>query len=452
MPKERSHYVCQQCGYNSPTWYGKCPECQAWDSLTEEVVPGSKPEFRGVRAPGPTSRPTRLDQIQESEESRISLPSQEMNRVLGGGLTRGSVALLAGQPGIGKSTLLLQLLGRMGGQKERPLLYVSGEESARQIKLRAERLGIPQSRIHILAETNLAEVLAHLNTLAPEITVIDSVQALYWPELSSIPGSISQVREVSDRLVRFAKQSENTVFLVGHVTKEGGIAGPMALEHLVDTVITFEGDRGHPFRILRAFKNRFGPTDEIGVFDMKESGLEEVRNPSALFLENRPMKTPGTVVFPTVEGSRPLLVEIQGLATKSAYGVPLRNAVGFDKNRLTMLLAVLEKRAALSLGGYDVYVNVVGGVRLGDPAADLGVVSAVVSSYLGKVFPNQTVVFGEVGLAGEIRGVSRSHDRLKEAEKLGFRAAVAPASVGSIPTGIAHEPVRSVSEISKVLT
>lgn len=397
------------------------------------------------------SGPVALDRIEDDKVPRIDLPFAELNRVLGNGLTRGSVSLLAGDPGIGKSTLLLQLFGELAHVKGAPLLYVSGEESPRQLRLRSERLGISEDRIFVLGETNLSEILKALEDLKPEIVVIDSVQTLYWPDLDSVPGSVSQVKEVADRLIRLAKARDITVFLVGHVTKEGSIAGPMALEHLVDTVLYFEGDRGHPYRILRAVKNRFGPTDEIAVYDMHEEGLKEVLNPSELFLRDRPKETPGTVVFPALEGSRPLLVEIQGLATRSSYGVPLRTAVGFEKNRLTMLLAVLEKRAGLDLSSQDVYVNVVGGIRIAEPAADLAVAAAVVSSHLGKVFPNQSVVFGEVGLAGEIRGTSRFESRAKEAQKLGLTSAYAPPFSSSRIKSFQFHPIRSVAELVDML-
>ncbi|MFH1262006.1 MAG: DNA repair protein RadA [Pseudomonadota bacterium] len=446
MVRSRSQFVCQQCGSTSAKWYGKCPECQAWNSFVEEVV-SFTPSKGNNRSVSGDTHPMRLNEINDERIPRIALPFPELNRVLGNGLTRGSVALLAGDPGIGKSTLLLQLLGELGRKEGPPLLYVSGEESARQLRLRSERLGIDGSRIFVLAETDLSEILGRIEELKPEIVVIDSVQTLYWPELDSVPGSVSQVKEVADRLIRLAKQRDFTVFLVGHVTKDGSIAGPMALEHLVDTVLYFEGERGQPYRILRAAKNRFGPTDEIAVYDMHEEGLKEVLNPSELFLRDRPIATPGTVVFPAMEGSRPLLVEIQGLATRSSYGVPLRASVGFDKNRLTMLLAVLEKRAGLHLSGEDVYVNVVGGVRITEPAADLAVVAAVVSSFLGKVFPNDSVIFGEVGLAGEIRGTSRFELRMKEALKLGFRSAFAPSTSEARGGSLRLVPVKSVGEL-----
>lgn len=372
------------------------------------------------------SKAISITQVQSNKIERIQLPWEELNRVLGGGITQGSVTLVSGSPGIGKSTILLQLFGLLSHITSKPLLYVSGEESAHQIQIRAKRLGVTAPSIYLFSETNLLSILEEMETLQPQVVIIDSIQTLYHPELSSIPGSVSQVREVSDRLIRFAKERNITFFIVGHVTKEGGIAGPMVLEHLVDTVLRFEGERSVHYRILRALKNRFGPTDEIGVFEMADDGLTQVTNPSELFLRERPNATTGTVIFPTMEGSRTLLLEVQGLSTNSAYGVPLRNSVGYDKNRLTMLLAVLEKRGGFSLSNQDIYANVVGGIRVGETAADLAILSAVVSSYVGKIFPSQTVIFGEVGLSGEIRSVQHIEARLKEASKLGFQKAITP--------------------------
>ncbi len=371
----------------------------------------------------------------------------ELNRVLGGGLTRGSVVLLAGDPGVGKSTLLLQLVGQISDQHPKGVLYVSGEESLTQLKQRGNRLGIGGDRLVVLAETNLMEILTHLEKTQPEVLVIDSVQTLFWPELTSIPGSVSQVREVADRLVRFAKARNVTVILVGHVTREGSIAGPMALEHLVDTVLFFEGEKGQSYRILRSTKNRFGPTNEIGVYDMHESGLREVENPSEFFLKDRPEGTPGTVVFPAMEGSRPLLVEVQGLAASSSYGVPLRNAIGFDKNRLTMLLAVLEKRAGMQLSDQDIYVNIVGGIRITETAVDLAVMAAVVSSFVGKRLPLKSIVFGEVGLTGEVRATSQGESRIREAEKLGFGRAILPANNEFEKTRLECHAIQNVNDL-----
>lgn len=448
MAKPRSQFTCQSCGYAAPKWLGRCPECQAWSSFVEEVeTPPQAKGTRGARSSSSGGEARPLTALREGKEERIKLPLEELNRVLGGGLTKGSAVLLSGDPGIGKSTLLLQLLGKLAQEKQMKSLYVSGEESAAQLRIRAERLGVLEDSVYVLAETNVERVIDQIHALKPHLVVIDSVQTLYWPEIASIPGSVSQVREVADRLVRLAKESGIPVFLVGHVTKEGGIAGPMTLEHLVDTVLLIEGERTLSFRILRALKNRFGPTDELAVFEMREAGLDEVKNPSELFLRDRPRNSPGTVVFPAMEGSRPLLVEVQGLATKTSYGVPLRACVGFDKNRLTMLLAVLEKRAGLRLSDQDVYVNVVGGMRLSEPAADLAVVSAVVTSLLGKVFDTEAVTFGEVGLAGEIRAVTRSDLRLKEASKLGFTSAVVPPKTVSPGPKLACRAVGSVDRL-----
>ncbi len=456
MARFRTVFICQQCTYQTPKWLGRCPDCGAWNSFIEEVTQegGTKDSFERSSGKGTGPGPVPITSVGDDVLERIRLGSEELNRVLGGGLTRASVALLAGDPGIGKSTLLLQVLGHLAKENKAPHLYVSGEESAGQIKIRANRLGAAPDRLLVLEETNLVEVLSHLEKLSPRVVVIDSVQALYWPELNSIPGSISQVREVADRLVRFAKSSGTTVLLVGHVNKEGGIAGPMALEHLVDTVLFLEGERGMSYRILRAMKNRFGATDEIGVFSMTENGMEEVANPSELFLRDRPHDTPGTVVFPAMEGSRPLLVEVQGLATKTFYGVPLRNTVGFDKNRLTMLLAVLEKRAGVHLYDQDVYVNVVGGLKISEPAIDLAVATAVLSSFLGKPIPPKTVAFGEIGLAGETRAVSQTDIRLKEAAKLGFAQALVPARPRKdkgAAGGAGSLAIRSIGHLQDVL-
>ncbi|MCB0326574.1 MAG: DNA repair protein RadA [Bdellovibrionales bacterium] len=429
--KQKVFYICQDCGYQSAQWYGRCPDCQGWNRFVEERE--QAPQAPGKNRRSQTQSPKHpqavsLHEFSPVEFPRISFPWGEVNRVLGGGLTLGSVVLLAGQPGIGKSTLLLQLFGQLDSKQDtRPLLYVSGEESNQQINVRAQRLGIKGQRISLLGETNVVRLVEQIRTLSPEIVIIDSVQTLFHPDLSSVPGSVSQVRESTDHLVRCAKEMDIPFFLVGHVTKEGSVAGPMTLEHLVDTVLVFEGDQSQNYRLLRSSKNRFGPTDEVGVFEMVSEGLQEVKNPSELFLRERAQNVPGTVVFPLLEGTRPLLIEVQALATDSSYGVPMRNAVGFDKNRLTMLLAVLEKRAGLHLSGQDVYVNVVGGIKASEPAADLAVCAAVISSYTGKTLPDKTVVFGEIGLTGEVRSVQQASLRLREVQKLGFTRGLLPS-------------------------
>jgi DNA repair protein RadA/Sms len=450
MAKSVTQHICQNCGYVSAKWYGKCPECQSWNSFVEEIVNETSSTSKKQRSfSKEKAKAIPITQVQSDKIERIQLPWDELNRVLGGGITQGSVTLVSGSPGIGKSTILLQLFGQLSNITTKPLLYVSGEESSHQIQIRAKRLKVIAPSIYLFSETNLLSILEEMESLQPQVVIIDSIQTVYHPDLASIPGSVSQVREVSDRLIRFAKERNITFFIVGHVTKEGGIAGPMVLEHLVDTVLRFEGERNVHYRILRALKNRFGPTDEIGVFEMSEDGLSEVVNPSELFLRERPESTTGTVIFPTMEGSRTLLLEVQGLATNSAYGVPLRNSVGYDKNRLTMLLAVLEKRGGFSLSNQDIYANVVGGIRVGETAADLAILAAVVSSYVGKVFPQATVIFGEVGLSGEIRSVQHIEARLKEAAKLGFRKAVTPPirKLKDTPKGMELIQLKNIKEL-----
>jgi DNA repair protein RadA/Sms len=453
MAKSQTQHVCQDCGFTSAKWYGKCPECQTWNSMVEEMIADAAPAGKKQRsyAKEKTKSISIADVIDDNMQ-RIQLPWDELNRVMGGGITQGSVTLVSGSPGIGKSTILLQLLGMLSKISKKPLLYVSGEESSHQIQTRARRLDVANPSIFLFSETNLNQVMEELDRLQPQVVIIDSIQTLYHPDLASIPGSVSQVREVSDRLVRYAKEKNMTFFIVGHVTKEGGIAGPMVLEHLVDTVLRFEGERNVHYRILRALKNRFGPTDEIGVFEMSNDGLSEVVNPSELFLRERPDSSTGTVIFPAMEGSRTLLLEVQALATQSAYGVPLRNSVGYDKNRLTMLLAVLEKRGGFSLANQDIYGNVVGGIRVQETAADLAILASVMSSYVGKVFPAQTVVFGEVGLSGEVRSVQHIESRLREASKLGFHRAITPPiqKLRNVPKDIETIQIKNIKDLTKI--
>ncbi|MEZ4703602.1 MAG: DNA repair protein RadA [Bdellovibrionota bacterium] len=427
--KQKTHFVCQECGYQSASWYGRCPECSSWNSFAEEreveaVEPGKnrRSQFNPKEVV-----PVKLHEFVSTDFPRIVFPWKEINRVLGGGLTLGSVVLVAGQPGIGKSTLLLQLFGLLDQEQDQgPLLYISGEESNAQISSRARRLGIAGKRVVLYGQTDIKKIIDQIHHIKPQMVIVDSVQTMFHPDLSSVPGSVSQVREITDHLVRCCKELAIPSFLVGHVTKEGSVAGPKTLEHLVDTVLVFEGDHTHNYRILRSSKNRFGPTDEIGVFEMLSEGLSEVENPSEFFLRERAQNVPGTVVFPMLEGTRPLLIEVQALATDASYGVPMRNAVGFDKNRLTMLLAVLEKRARLNLSNQDVYVNLVGGIRASEPATDLAICAAVISSLVGKVFPEGVVILGELGLTGEVRSVQQISLRLKESKKLGFSKAIVP--------------------------
>jgi DNA repair protein RadA/Sms len=425
MAEPKSIYRCQQCGYISPKWMGKCPECQVWHSFAEEVAPG-----RAGRLVSKTSKtgahPVSLDEIQFDGEVRFCTGMGEWDRVLGGGLTKGSIVLLAGDPGIGKSTLLLQALSRM--TREGPVLYVSGEESPQQLKARAQRLGLCSRDLLIFAETSLEAVLEEIEKHPPLAVAVDSIQTMHTRLLDVAPGSISQVRECASRLMRVGKEGGISIFVVGHVTKEGAIAGPRALEHLVDTVLYLEGDRTHTFRLLRAVKNRFGSTNEVGVFEMKEGGLEEVPNPSKLLLAERPKGVSGSVVTCAVEGTRPILVELQALVSATGWMQPRRTSMGIDTNRLSLLLAVLEKKAGFNFAQQDVFVNVAGGVRLVEPAVDLAMTTAIMSSYLDKPLPQDLVVWGEVGLAGEVRGVGHSALRAMEASKLGFAACLMPRS------------------------
>lgn len=423
--KLKTQYICQSCGFVSPRWLGRCSECGAWNSLVEEqVAPKADIPASMARAAVPALP---LAQIQAQQEPRINCHSQEFNRVLGGGIVPGSLVLIGGDPGIGKSTLMLQEAARLA-QETFKVLYVSGEESLTQIKMRADRLGLAGNHLFVLTENNLEGILAEVEQIAPQLIVIDSIQTVYRPELESSPGSISQVRECAQQLLRLSKDQNIPVFLVGHVTKDGFIAGPKVLEHTVDTLLFFEGDRDHFFRILRAVKNRFGSTNEIGVFRMTEAGLAEVPNPSEMFLAQRAADSSGTAVICVMEGSRPILLEVQALVSPSNYGLPQRSATGIDPKRLSMLLAVLEKRVGLRIGTFDVFVNAVGGVRIDETAADLGIALAIASSLKNQVIASEVVLIGEIGLAGEIRPVPQIERRIGEAEKLGFQELIIPAA------------------------
>ena len=408
-------YVCQSCGYQALKWLGRCPDCGEWNSMVEELV---KSERKGKTSYA-MSQPQTIDAISLAPEMRLKTGMVEFDRTLGGGVVPGSLVLIGGDPGIGKSTLMLQVLDRLSHQSCRTL-YLSGEESPQQIKLRAERLSVHSENLYIMAGTCIEDFFEKLAPIKPDLVAVDSIQTVYTNDMTSAPGSVGQIREVAARLMTFAKQSGVPIFLIGHVTKDGAIAGPKVLEHLVDTVLYFEGDKGHVFRILRSVKNRFGPTNEIGVFEMKDTGLEEVGNPSRIFLEERPQDVPGSVVIPCIEGTRPLLVEIQALVGPSPLGMPRRTAIGVDHNRISLLVAVLGKRIGMELGDQDIFVNVAGGLKVDEPAADLGIVSAMMSSFLNRPVDRNLVVFGEVGLAGEIRGVTQPDLRIREAKKLGF--------------------------------
>ena len=419
MSKTRIKYICSNCGYESLRWLGKCPECESWNSFTEEIVETSKRQTTSYK--GITSA-KKISEITANEEDRVKTGIGEFDRVLGGGLMPGSVILLGGDPGIGKSTLAMQSASNI----KQKVLYVTGEESAKQIKLRADRLKIKSDDFYILAETDMSPIIAAMNELNPVLIVIDSIQTMYRSELDNSPGTITQIRECTALLMEEAKKKHFSIIIVGHVTKEGMIAGPKLLEHIVDTVIQFEGETHHSFRILRAQKNRFGSTNEIGVFEMHEDGLSEVKNPSELFLSERDKETSGSVVTSSMEGTRPILLEVQALVTPSNYGNPQRVTTGFDQRRLSILLAVLEKRASYRLSANNVFLNMAGGVKILEPAVDLAVCCSVASSLLDKKADNSTVVVGEVGLGGEIRSVGHIEKRIQEAEKLGFKRIILP--------------------------
>ena len=422
--KSKIRYVCQSCGSISPKWQGKCPDCGSWNTFAEEQEPSVRHD-RSIRFEQP-DRVARITDVDISDDQRLLTQIGEFDRVLGGGLVQGSVVLIGGDPGIGKSTLMLQVLERVGTVVN-PVLYVSGEESSKQVRLRADRLGAVSEMLYLLCETNLEAIFDQVEQLQPQAIVLDSIQTIYLPSIESAPGSISQVRECAARVIQLAKTRGVPVFLVGHVTKEGAIAGPRALEHIVDTVLYFEGERHQTYRILRAVKNRFGSTNEIGIFEMQDRGLIEVANPSELFLSERQANVSGSVVVCSVEGTRPLLVELQALVTPANYGMPQRVATGLDSRRVALLLAVLEKRAGMHLGTQDVFVNAAGGVRLEEPSIDLGTAVAIASSLRDVPVGQRDVVVGEVGLGGEIRGVSQIEKRVREAEKLGFTRCVISA-------------------------
>ena len=419
MAKTKTVFFCNECGHESPKWVGKCPGCGQWNTMVEETVTAEKGYGKSRRGLlDSDSAPVAISEIEALEEPRIHLPSEELNRVLGGGLVAGSLTLLGGEPGIGKSTLLLQNILSIRNKK---ILYVSGEESATQLKLRADRIGKAADNTFILCETSLERIFDQTQRVKPQLLVIDSIQTVYSTEMESAPGSVSQVRECAARLLRYAKTSSVPVILVGHINKDGAIAGPKVLEHIVDTVLQFEGDRQYLYRLLRAIKNRFGSTAEIGIYEMVEKGLREVRNPSEMLLsQNREENMSGIAIGVTVEGIRPLLIEVQALVSSAAYGTPQRSVTGFDQRRLNMLLAVLEKRARFKLSQKDVFLNIAGGLKVADPALDLAVVAAVMSSNFDIPLPQGTAMAREVGLSGEIRTAARIDRRVAEAQKLGF--------------------------------
>ena len=457
MAKEKTVYVCSACGYETPRWMGKCPGCNAWNTMEEQAPQASVSQAAPVKANkqrgGTGAKALRLDEIPEENAARASTGIGELDRVLGGGVVEGSLMLVGGDPGIGKSTLLLQVSEHLARQGAR-VLYISGEESARQIKMRARRLGVAADSLLILSENAMDAAEKRWEEIQPDYMIIDSIQTMYRPDMASAPGSVSQVRECASLLMRMAKPTGCAVFLVGHVTKEGAIAGPRILEHMVDVVLYFEGDRQHDHRILRAVKNRFGSVNELGLFEMHEKGMLPVANPSEMLLSERAKNVPGSCVIPAIEGSRPMLVDVQALALQTAYGTPRRTTNGFDAGRLALLLAVLEKRAGVSLFNQDVYVNVAGGLSLSEPAADLALCAAVASSVRDVCIPGDWAVMGEVGLAGEIRAVSQCERRLSECARLGFTSAVLPRENArhlKAPEGMRVYGVETLAEALSIL-
>jgi len=445
MGKIKTKYVCQECGAISNKWLGKCPTCHEWNTFVEEYE--EKPVVTKSVGISTNKKPVPLNQVTIDDEVRYKTQINELDNVLGGGIVKGSLVLVGGDPGIGKSTLLLQVASAVGDTNLR-VLYVSGEESLKQTKLRADRLGITSDQILLVSENNLDYIVKYVEEFKPDVLIIDSIQTVYNPNVQSSPGSVSQVREATATLMKISKVDAVATFIVGHVTKSGSIAGPKVLEHMVDTVLYFEGDKNHTFRILRGVKNRFGSTNEIGIFEMSFKGLKEVKNPSEIFLSNRPESAPGSVVVAGMEGTRPVLVEIQALISNSSFGMPRRMAVGVDHNKVVMMMAILEKRLGIQIQGCDAYLNVVGGMQLSEPAIDLAIVAAVISSFKNKILDEGVVIFGEVGLTGEVRSVSHIEQRIHEAIKLGFKKCVIPkGNLEHTVSGIDIIAVENVEEM-----
>ncbi len=440
--------MCQECGYESLRWMGKCTNCNNWNTFVEEVKQPKRSAGVGISSTEQANKPTKMNQIEYEKEPRVTTSMKEFNRVLGGGIVPGSLVLIGGDPGIGKSTLLLQTSAQIASKKLR-VLYISGEESIQQTKLRANRLGIDEEELYVLAETNLHTILHHIEQVDPAFVVVDSIQTMFKEEVTSAPGSVSQVRECTMELMRLAKTKGIPIFIVGHVTKEGAIAGPRMLEHMVDVVLYFEGERHHTYRILRGVKNRFGSTNEMGIFEMKELGLQEVLNPSEIFLEERSRGASGSTVVASMEGTRPVLVEIQALISPSSFGNPRRMATGVDSNRVPLLMAVLEKRVGLMLQNQDAYIKVAGGVKLDEPAIDLSIAISIASSFRDQPTNPEDIFIGEVGLTGEIRRVSRIEQRVQEATKLGFKRIICSENNldgWTYPTGIEVIGVKSIQD------
>jgi len=447
MAKLSTVFVCQQCGWKTNKWIGRCSGCDEWDSMTEEICESA---YTHILPKHDLEKPVSITDIKPISKLRTKTRIEEFDRILGGGIVAGSAVLIGGTPGIGKSTLLLQVCQKYSEQKCLSL-YITGEESTAQVKLRADRLGVSSENIFLVAENNLNVILEHINKLNPKLVIIDSVQAMFKSELESSPGTVGQVRQCANELIHLSKRTESSIFLIGHVTKQGTIAGPKVLEHLVDTVLYFEGEKFMSFRILRAVKNRFGPTNEIGVFEMCTNGLREVKDPSEIFLSRTKNIISGSAIISSIEGTRALLVEVQALVTGSNFGMPGRKVSGVDHNRVTMILAVLEKRTGLLLGTHDVFVNVVGGVKIDEPAADLGIAIAIASSFKEIAIPGDTIIIGELGLGGEVRGVSQFDSRLKEAARLGFKNAIIPKDNIKDSSGIKSIKMTDVSSLAEAI-
>jgi len=447
---QKTIFSCQSCGYQAPKWMGKCPDCGTWDSFVEERPAAVSQPGAGRSIAGSQTGPVPIDSIELETEMRLQTEIQEFDRVLGGGLVPGTLVLIGGDPGIGKSTLMLQALHGLAVQGHK-VLYVSGEESIRQIRLRSKRLNTVSPNLLVVSEVEVEAIMSMIDTTKPTVIVIDSIQTMFNGDLTSAPGSVSQVRESTVRLMLMAKRSGIPTLLVGHVTKDGAIAGPKLLEHMVDTVLYFEGDSNHIFRILRAVKNRFGSTNEIGVFEMKDKGLDEVANPSAVFLSERPAGAAGSAVTASMEGTRPILVELQSLASATNFGTPRRTILGLDANRVALLTAVMEKKLGMHLMGYDIFMNVAGGVKVSEPAVDMAIVAAVASSFLDKPIADGTVVLGEVGLTGEVRAIGQVDTRLSESRKMGFTRCLVPASNLKRLPGIQGIEVLGIKTVPEVV-
>ena len=443
-------YCCHECGHQTPKWMGRCPECGGWDTLAEEKPAPSDRHGRSTRGAASNVAPVPIDSVALEDEYRVLTGIQEFDRVLGGGIIDGSLILIGGDPGIGKSTLMLQVLNSLS-EKGQKVLYVSGEESIRQLKMRSQRLNAVSSNMLVVSEINIESILSTVESVKPDVLVVDSIQTMFSSDVSSAPGSVSQVREATMKLMVMAKQTGVPAFLIGHVTKEGAIAGPRLMEHMVDTVLYFEGDQNHVFRILRAVKNRFGSTNEIGVFEMKETGLAEVPNPSAVFLAERAENAAGSVVTACMEGTRPILVELQALISSAGFGTPRRTILGLDHNRVSLLVAVMEKKLGLDMAGHDIFMNVAGGVKVSEPAVDLGIASAVASSFLDRAIPEKMMLLGEVGLAGEVRGISQLEPRISEVRKMGFTRCIVPRRSLKVVSKMEDIELIGISQLAEMM-